>query len=476
MPGSDTFAPLTLMRRVQQLQQIGHPASQVNRYCRQVPCSLTPAAGAAPADDANLLGRLSDLAYGYRLTERGLSRRAPSAGAMYPIEVVWLTQVAGRWVFRWFDARYQRCVDLDGPADAAAAALWLGPGQHALLLVAVAWRTIQRYGVRGYRYTLLDAGNVLGNVAAAAVAAGAYVNLPEDVPHELLHRSLGLSRDELLLGVAVLNGDLRPTVPDLAPAAAPESLDTARLFGTEQPPIMAPALERVRRLHRAARPDRQHRLNFRAMLGGQTAEQTVRNILSRSSARAFSGAGLEPAALAMLDAYLHRVVEAAPAPVLRELELRLVARRADGWSSRWFDQELGVWHSKPIPEPDPAELIEVFGDQPLAATCTAFVILGMRGELGTQADPLVYRQTLLTAGVACAGAYHLASQVDVGTTTFGGFDDRRVAALADGSFIPLVVQSFGVTPAGAADVKNDTVASARWLEAGPRPTPEEKLS
>ena len=465
--------PLTLMHRVQQLQQINHPSSQVNRYCRQVRCSLTPAAEGPPVGAADALSLLSDLAYGYRVTPRGLSRRAPSAGAMYPIEMVWLTQVAGRWVFRWFDARYQRCVDLAAPADAAAAALWLVPGQHALLLCAVAWRTIQRYGVRGYRYTLLDAGNVLGNVAAVAVAAGAHVHLPEDVPHDLLHRDLGLSRDELLLGVAVLDGDPFPDPPVLAPAGTPESLDTARLFGTEQPPILAPALERVRRLHRAARPDRQHRMNFRAVLGGQTAGQTARNITSRVSARAFTGEGLDPAALAVLDAYLHRVTEAAPVPVWRELELRLVARHPDGWQSRWFDQGAGVWHSRAIADPDPAELADLFGEQPMAATSTAFVVLGMRGELGVRADPLVYRQMLLTAGVACAGAYHLAAQAGIGTTTFGGFDDRRVAALAGGTFIPLVVQAFGVTPHGPADVKNDTVAAASWLEAGPPSTPEE---
>jgi hypothetical protein len=463
MPDSATVLGSTaLMRRVQELQQLAHPASAVNRFCRQVPCSLTPPLTTSAAGTPDLLGRLSDLAFGYRVTPRGLARRAPSAGAMYPIELVWITQVDGRWAFRYFDPRQQGCVDLGRAAEQTAAALRLAPRQHALLPVAVAWRTAQRYGMRGYRYCVLDAGTVLGNVASVVVAAGAYIHLPDSIPHDLIHQELGLTRDELLLGAAVVEGDFADSIPDLEVGAPRESLDTGRLFGTEQVPMLTPTMERIRRLHRASHPSRQHKLNFRAMLGGHSVDQAVENILLRRSARAFDGTELDPSMLAVLDAFLHRVTEATPVPVWRELELRLVARRDGRWQSRWFDQANDRWLTQPIPDPEPTALTDMFGDQPLAAKTPAFMILGMRGEAGTQGDPEVYRQMLLTAGVTCAGAHHLAAQAGCATTIFGGYDDRRVAELANGRFIPLVVQAFGNSSESARDEKNDTVA-ATWL-------------
>jgi hypothetical protein len=457
--------PATLMDRVVQLQQLDHPASAVRRFCRQVPGSLAARLDGDAPGHSDLLARLADLAYGYRVTPRGLARRAASAGAMYPIELAWITHDGTDWRYRYFDPTRQQCVDLTAPAGPTAHAMRLTPGQHALVLVSIAWRTIQRYGVRGYRYCLLDAGNVLGNVAAVTVAAGGHLHLPETVPTDLIHRDLSLTRDELVTGVAVVQGgELDAVLPRLSACPPGDQSGPGRYFGTEQPPMLTPALERIRRLHRLADPGRQHPLNFRLLLGGQSAHQSVRHILLRRSARAFTGAELSPAGLAVLDEYQHRVVQAVPSPLARRLAVRLVSRRDAAWQARWFDHGSLVWRTEPVAEPAPADLISMFGVQPIAATATAFLVVGAHGEDGTHGDPRAYRQSLLTAGVACAGAYQVATRTDLATTTLGGFDDDRVATLAAGDFVPLVVQAFGVGADASRDDKNDTVA-ANWLRA-----------
>ena len=101
-----------------------------------------------------------------------MTRRAASAGAMYPIEVLWLTRERGRWQLFVHDFTLRRSLRRNDDAEALADMLALAPEETALLPVAVVWRTVQRYGFRGYRYCLLDAAQVIGNVAALATAAG----------------------------------------------------------------------------------------------------------------------------------------------------------------------------------------------------------------------------------------------------------------------------------------------------------------
>jgi hypothetical protein len=458
--------PVEAFHRVQQLQQLDHPASAVMRPCRQVPSSLAAGLAAQPrggdddGDHDDALGRLSDLAYGYRVTPRGLARRAASAGAMYPVELVWITHHAGRWVLRYFDPLRQGCADLGRPADRSAAALGLTPGRHAVLLIAVAWRTVQRYGVRGYRYCLLDAGHVLGNLSALAAAAGARPRLPAEVPYELLCAELGLARDELLLGVTVVDGEPGEAIPAPAGGTPVAAVEAPMLYGTEQPPLLAPAMERIRRLHAMAGPASQVPLDLAALLGARPAAGAIQDVLLRRSARSFLGTELDPASGAALAAYLQRVAETTP------LAVRLVTRTAGRWSARRCDggpadRRTAEPAAEPeaVSQPSRGALCSMFGDQPIAASASAFAVLGMPVGGG---GLLEYRQALLAAGVACAGGYLLAARRGLATTVLGGFDDHRVSELAGGRIIPLVAQAFGPGEAGR-DVKNDTVA-ATWLQ------------
>lgn len=117
---------------------------------------------------------------GQGATSVGGFRTAPSAGALYPLE---LYLVAGRveglepGVYR-YDPKQHTLTPAgagDIRADLAAASLdqsWMARAPAMLAVSAVAVRTTGRYGDRGHRYVFMDAGHAAENVLLEAVALG----------------------------------------------------------------------------------------------------------------------------------------------------------------------------------------------------------------------------------------------------------------------------------------------------------------
>ncbi|RME33592.1 MAG: SagB/ThcOx family dehydrogenase [Gammaproteobacteria bacterium] len=119
-------------------------------------------------------------------------RTAPSAGALYPLE---LCLVAGRveglanGVYRYRPASHT--LDLLLPGDlrraVAAAALgqeWMARAAAILLFTALPFRTTGKYGRRGIRYLHIEAGHAAQNVLLQAVCldlAGAVVGAFDDL-------------------------------------------------------------------------------------------------------------------------------------------------------------------------------------------------------------------------------------------------------------------------------------------------------
>jgi SagB-type dehydrogenase family enzyme len=121
------------------------------------------------------LATLLDAGYG---TRDGQRRTVPSGGALYPFELhVAARAVAGLppGVYRYdseLHALEEHELGDPWPALEAACPLpgLLDGGAAVLLLLAVFGRTRFKYGLRGYRFALLEAGHVVQNVALAAVA------------------------------------------------------------------------------------------------------------------------------------------------------------------------------------------------------------------------------------------------------------------------------------------------------------------
>ena len=114
------------------------------------------------------------------ITHRDGARTAPSAGALYPLE---LYLVAGEvrdlapGVYRYVPARHQLEAVATGDLRRAlcAAALaqeCVAEGATVFVFTAVARRTTRKYGTRGVRYVHIEVGHAAQNLALQATALG----------------------------------------------------------------------------------------------------------------------------------------------------------------------------------------------------------------------------------------------------------------------------------------------------------------
>jgi len=151
--------------------------------------------------------RLGDLAtllaasYAARPRAGELRRPVPSAGALYPLELyVVALAVEGLEPGVYHYDPFKHRLALLGPAPFAAVREALVDPSLAdvaaalLVVTGVFWRSRFKYGPRGYRFTLLEAGHVVQNAVLAAV----------DV--ELAALPLGGFHDALLDGLVGADG------------------------------------------------------------------------------------------------------------------------------------------------------------------------------------------------------------------------------------------------------------------------------
>jgi SagB-type dehydrogenase family enzyme len=125
------------------------------------------------------LCRLSTiLAATYRADPLSGGRPIPSGGALYPLELYPLVlDVDGADPGVYHYDPYDHCVErLDGDLGLLPAAL-VEPAlaeRSSLIVVftGVFWRSRFKYGARGYRFTLLEAGHAAQNALLAAAALG----------------------------------------------------------------------------------------------------------------------------------------------------------------------------------------------------------------------------------------------------------------------------------------------------------------
>ena len=141
------------------------------------------------ADEPIGLGELATLLHaGYGATRKLLEdarpgatpllRTVPSAGALYPLELYvlpWRVDGLAPGLHHFDPLRHvlERLDAADHTAGVERAAVYpdVATGCAALIVVsAVFWRSRFKYGLRAYRFTLLEAGHVAQNILLAATA------------------------------------------------------------------------------------------------------------------------------------------------------------------------------------------------------------------------------------------------------------------------------------------------------------------
>ena len=185
------------------------------------PCELSPALRSRRSDH-DFPGRaltLESLAAllesGYGVTTPG-RRTVPSGGALYPLElypVVVRVEGLDAGVFHFDPPGHAlelvRAADVGAELEATSPLPGLLAGAAAVVFVtAVFWRSRFKYGLRGYRFALLEAGHVIQNVLLTATELGVQA-LPLGGFYDMRVESLlGVDGvDESAVYAVVLGGD-----------------------------------------------------------------------------------------------------------------------------------------------------------------------------------------------------------------------------------------------------------------------------
>ena len=131
-----------------------------------------PACRTLPLDELAVL-----LEAGYAVS--GCRRPVPSGGALYPLELYVLAlAVDGTQPSVFHYDPFGHRLELLAPLDRSrVGATFVDPSlaeraSAVLVLTAMFWRSRFKYGLRGYRFALLEAGQVAQNVVLAAAALG----------------------------------------------------------------------------------------------------------------------------------------------------------------------------------------------------------------------------------------------------------------------------------------------------------------
>jgi nitroreductase len=418
-------------------------------------------AGSGPADAEELRACrvLLEWAYGYRggpSGPHGRRRRAPSAGALYPTEVLLLACIEGRWRVLHYDFRRGEAHVLAGAeAEPLASSLELEEERIGVLLSTVLWRSAQRYGARCYLYSLLDAGHVAANLWLAGVHFGCPVQrVARPLARE--HESrLGLRHGEGLVAAMQLQPSALLAELEQPAFIAPSQPPSPHLLA---PPLLSPTLRRITDFHRRALADTGAGAGGELDLGWLAEETSSHDFVSlaeeRHSAAGFSAAAVGDALFAALLDYCSRLLEALQRREGPSLEVYVTIARVE-------DRRPEVRRLCPGGDLGPVErdfadsrevgraLRSACQEQGVAAEAAFTLVIAAPLDRLRRRGHGGYRISALTAGGFCAGLYREAARLGLGTTSIGGFDGEAVRVLLGEKDIwPLVVQAFGIERTG----------------------------
>ncbi len=141
-------------------------------------------------------------------------RPYPSGGALYPCEVyLWPVadaELASR-PYR-YDARAHALVDYGRPDGDFREVERCAPSDRpacAAIITAVLDRSVAKYGLRGYRFSVLEAGHIGQNLTLSATALGLPTLVSGSYYENELERRLGLNGlDEVVLSVVMIGAGM----------------------------------------------------------------------------------------------------------------------------------------------------------------------------------------------------------------------------------------------------------------------------
>lgn len=393
--------------------------------------------------------QLFEWSYGYYYqgeSEQQLKRRTPSAGALYPTEafLVLETEVGWQVLYYHFVSHQFYPVPVQ-KIDVIVDALGLTKGTEGILLISVLWRTVQRYGVRGYRYSLLDASHVAFNLVQNLESLGHQIQLTPQAPTLQLQRHLNLQFGEaLVLAFETRLGELNKN--KLPPLKLPK-LPKIQPNSIEHSPQLCPKLQRVISFHSKTLKPYFYKTRKLNKGSSVTPQELYAYVTKRFSAKGFTG---EKVTLEQYDKI--KKVAKSWSPTIPGF-LNIIDVYA--LTIRVADIPVGLFHltcQNPIlnifgqtEAKFSNRIVEICQNQLFLQSAAFILIIGVPKSKILNSKHIVYQNTILNAGFLCSALYQQALRYNLGTTSIGGYSDDDICNLiGDSSLYPIIVQAFGI--------------------------------
>lgn len=374
-------------------------------------------------------------------------RAAPSAGALYPVEVYAAAAEVGgieRGLYHFSPAdlklRGLRRGDWRGfIARAAAGRPSLLKARAIVVLSALFWRSTWKYRARAYRYCFWDAGTMLANLLAAAAAEGLSTEIVTAFADPEIETLLDIDGEKegalclVALGESAITPDTLAPIPD---GRRPLGLETIPLSEEE---VSYPDLIRIQRESRLITAPEARELTD-ARLTPQPLATSHGKIVKPKPLEADQSAALGETILRRGSTRVF-----AQAPITAE-ELAAIMTASNGCSRSDFPElsdtylivnavegvEPGAYYYRQ--ESGDFELLKAGNfrgqagylclEQPLGADCAALVCYMTDLERGLAAlGNRAYRDAHLEAGLRGGRAYLAAYSLERGATGLTFYDD-----------------------------------------------------
>lgn len=394
------------------------------------------------------LSHILEKAYGYH--EADISdhhfRKAPSAGAIYPIEIVVIppTNISYQSVIYHFESGNFHQI---GEIFSDQKRLNCGIDAEDTLIVELALfkQTVRCYGFRGYRYCLLDAGAVMVNVVGVAQSMRISVSIQSGEILNMMHEILHLEKYEAALTCLVLS-NIENSHSELKP------IRQSQLSHVDTPKKLIPYIQNQANLqHILAQISKFHLQSIRGLKNKKSKllvdqKDPIRSVVpidQRYSAKDFSTFSMDPSLIFNALFGLWRTIDLPYSSDVAPLQIYVLCFSMQGYE----EQILRFTAKKLVNEGHIENLQDHFYQacktQDLLQRCSfAVVIAAPKTEL--YVSPVRYRQTCLNAGFLDMLQQYVATELNIVSTCIGEFDDEAVAHLLKRkNLTPIVIHAFG---------------------------------
>ncbi|MFD8380129.1 hypothetical protein ACFV2X_16540 [Streptomyces sp. NPDC059679] len=404
-------------------------------------------------------------------------RQVPSAGAIYPYDVLVLVDEGDRPgdspgpALFWLDLLRRTCVRLGGPATRLGRLLRPArlpdggePVAHVILL-ARPWLSMRKYGSRGYLYTQLDAGHAATNLLGTALQDGPAVlrlhgpraeiraTVAPWLPHREVHSIVTIGRPHTFgesgdWATFRMAGDDDPAGTGQLEGVCWSGLSEA-VYDSSQPFAASARLHTAAPVATGLRPSASDGIPL-----AQWREASRR----RQSCKRFSGETPEPHGLLRTLGALDTPLPADLAEATPDRGVRATLLLHDGTTAKACSEALrGCRIGVTVPDRfrDLDLLVRSCMGQANARVAAGFVLFHIPRDELFSGGPRDLRDAVFRAScgahLLCLGA----GQNSVAITTIGGYDPdlwREFAGLAAWDE-PLYLLALGVDQAGS--IKHD---------------------